>query len=53
VVTFAGYSTAFAMLAAFALATCLLVALLPDPADEKERRVRELRVSGEPDRQPA
>jgi hypothetical protein len=38
-VTFAGYGPAFAMLAIFAMAACMLTMLLPDPASVKERRV--------------
>jgi MFS family permease len=43
IVTSAGYSAAFAMLAAFALAACVLTMLLPDPAGVKERSVQKLR----------
>lgn len=40
IVTAAGYGAAFAMLAAFALAACMLAMLLPDPARVKQQRVQ-------------
>jgi hypothetical protein len=48
-VTMAGYGPAFAMLAIFAMAACMLTMLLPDPASVKERRVALLRRGAEPD----